>query len=328
MPCDSYHNNCHNTPDEIRPGKYIANLFKTCISFSILCILMVTCEEVSDKQDIENEDTTPADSVSEDTLSHPLIGRWVYHSGRTELFLTSDTTQTSIDYSQKIQGSIDVSGSQEVSFRHFTSDLLFWSDIPNYLLTTDFPWNFPRKELRLYDTSETKTAELSVSGQHYFSDSIDWVYNNLTGALHLPPSQLYTDNRGDSVTINGDASVPMLILEAGIPALVIYLDTINIEEPLPEIALLGSDSMLIWDDTYQDSAALGAWYALNDSLCVILNGDSATYGYSILGDTLSLMSPKMMITRFGLYEVYGDLKPNTIVDGWDLIHKKYVRKYD
>ncbi len=293
------------------------NLLKTIISFSVTCILLVNCEEIIDKQEIEPEDT----------LSNPLIGTWTYQSGRTELYLTSGITQSAIDYSQRIQGSVEIDGSEEVTFKHFTNDILFWSGVPNYLLTTDFPWNFPRTELRLFDTSGVKSADLSVSAQHYYSDTIEWEYSNLTGILHIPPTQLYSQNHSDSVTVAGNAIIPMLILEAEIPTLVLYLDTIRIVEPLPEVELLQSDSMLIWDDTPQDHPDVGEWYVLNDTLCFITNGDSSKYSYEIQEDTLSLVSPKMIETSFDLYEVYGDLEPNSIQAGWDLILKKYIRKY-
>lgn len=284
----------------------------------MMCILFVSCEEILDTQDIEPEDT----------LSNPLIGRWAFRSGRAELYLTSGITQAAIDYSQKIQGSIDISGSQEVTFKHFTNDLLFWSSIPNYLLTTDFPWNFPRKELRLFDTSGTKSAELSVSAQHYYSHTIDWEYSRLTGMLHIPPTQLYTEDHSDSVTVAGDATIPMLILEAGIPTLVIYLDSIRAIEPLPELELLPPDSMLFWEDTTQDYPDAGEWYVLDDSLCLISNGDSSKYSYAIQQDTLSLTSPRMIENSFDLYEVYGDLEPNSILTGWDVARKRYLRKDD
>jgi len=301
------------------------SLARTIIFLAVTSILLIACEETLDQQENPPDEIVPVDTVSEDSIPNPLIGTWEYQNGRTELYMISEISQYAINYSQEIDGSVQISGSQDITFRHFTSDLLFWSGVPNYLLTNDYPWIFPRKELRLFDTSGTKSAVISMNSEQYYSNSIDWEYSKITGNLHIPRTKLFTDNHLDSITVIGDATVPMLLLEAGIPSLAFYLDTIRAIEPLQSIEFLQSDSLLAWADTPDDTVKVGRWYAVNDSLSIIISDDSTKYFYSIQGDTLTFISPKMFEDGFDLYEVYADLEPNSIQAVWDLLQKKYIR---
>ncbi len=259
---------------------------------------------------------------------HPLIGSWEYQSGQSDVYLISEHTQQSIDYMQPISGSIQVSGAEDITFKHFTSDRLFWSGTPNYLLTEKSPWLFPIDGLRLFDTSGTRTADLSIGSKHYYSDSIAWEYSKLTGELHIPQTLLFLDDGSDSVTVFGDATVPMLILEAGTPTFVFSFDSIYIIDPFQKIEFKTMDSISVWKESSTATPDVGMWQLLNDTLSINTPTDSVWYYYEILEDTLWFASPKIIDSNLWTYEMYGDLEPSSLLSSWGILRQKYCRSYE
>ncbi len=254
-----------------------------------ICIFLALCLiACSDQQTSENK------------LQSDLIGSWLLVDAWEYLWVVPAMEQIAIDPSSQITGKASISGKYEFDFNYAYRFKPFLGEGEIVLsLTVEPIWAnlSPDLGLVLVDSFGQQSCEFNyldnqdsvISDGRYINDNINFEYDQLTGYLSLPNTNLWSQGGSDSVIVDINCFTPLFHLLPGETTMVwprpaqesvsrIFQITFN-QDNLVEI---------FYDSTFDDSSAAGIWNVNNDTIILNIIDVDNRYTYRVNSDTLDL----------------------------------------